>query len=150
MNGKYPEKAAVRLLLCMVFCGGCVTDRQIRTYEPYSTNAVISGTVKVEQHYGPPNYGLTPETDSIARPYILFLDEPVRLYGDYEPMGDGDPYILDVLIHEVHLVPRRGMKIHDGDWYKLRGQFFAAHSGHHHRDWLLDIFEVIKKDCDAE
>ncbi|MEE3627272.1 hypothetical protein UCD39_25365 [Nitrospirillum sp. BR 11752] len=49
-------------------------------YEPAVVE--LTGTVVVEDHYGPPNFGETPEEDAKLRVPMLRLDAPVDVAGD--------------------------------------------------------------------
>jgi hypothetical protein len=49
-------------------------------YEPATVQ--LAGALETEEHFGPPNYGETPEQDAREIAYVLVLDRPVSVRGD--------------------------------------------------------------------
>ena len=55
-------------------------QQPVLRYEPAVVE--LSGTVKLERHYGPPNFGESPRTDAVYTVPILVLKTPVTVQAD--------------------------------------------------------------------
>jgi hypothetical protein len=101
----------------------------------------VEGVVKVEMHYGPPNYGETPATDTKENPFILYLDNPINVLqtsdsSDFDFTTNG--------VTKFQLVPKdpNSLKSLINKKVKVTGIFFGKHTGHHYTDVLMDLEKV--------
>lgn len=101
-----------------------------------SAPVTLEGDVRRERHYGPPNYGETPERDRIEEAVILRLRQP--LCASREPgaaCGGQD-------VHgSIHLVlSREGLAMASIEGcVAVTGPLFRAHTGHHRRAILMSV-----------
>lgn len=112
----------------------------------YEVPVTLRGLLRGGFAYGPPNYGMHPETDSFQTPIFLTLDEPI----DAEPspdQGEGPWAGAHRGVTEVQIAPtdhkERPRKYPDFEPYlgavvEITGRLFPAHTGHHHRSVLLE------------
>src|SRR5262249_54850645 len=82
--------------------------------------ATVTGTIHLEKHFGPPNYGENPDTDQIEWAAILRLDQPFTFHS-----SDG----INVAVSEVQLI---GFKqVSEGKHLTCKGHLDEASTGHH-------------------
>lgn len=109
----------------------------------YETPVALSGVVTFEDHFGPPNYGESPETDAHETAYILNLLAPMDVVGgnsdDINPDNFDRVTQIQMTASEVTL-----RKIALKHWEKVtvRGRLFERHTGHHVRDVLIFVDAV--------
>ncbi|MGD8326630.1 MAG: hypothetical protein PVF65_06915 [Sphingomonadales bacterium] len=85
---------------------------------PWDTEITLEGPVVVEERYGPPNYGETPETDQ--KKLVTFLRHE-----------DGDVQLI-----------LRGVVIKQGSCQRVTGTIFEGQSGHHYANAVIDVRKV--------
>lgn len=109
---------------------------EIAEFTFWPSESVISGVMKLEQHFGPSNYGENPETDQIEHTCILFLDQPISVKVTIKP----DELNVDTVASEVHLISYSdsSFKCEDNIRVTVKGQFLTSHTGHH-RSLLLFV-----------
>jgi hypothetical protein len=112
------------------------TTLQDYYFEP--TVSTISGTLKVELYYGPPNFGESPETDAKEYSYILYPDKTINV------IQTSDSIDFDVTtkgIIKFQLAPMGQLLLHlfVDKRITVTGQFFGMHTGHHHTDVLMTV-----------
>ena len=110
-------------------------------FEP--TVSTISGTLKVELYYGPPNYGESPETDTKEYSYILYPDKSTNV------IQTSDNISFDETtkgITKFQLAPTDEVSLHSlvNKRIRVTGQFYGAHNGHHHTDVLMFVSKAEK------
>jgi hypothetical protein len=96
----------------------------------------IYGNIKLQEFYGPPNFGETPELDTIEQYYILELYEPITFVKGEEI----------VTVEEIQLLFPNGIKKEiDTDWgYIIDGKLYFAETGHHHTPVILFVDRIIE------
>jgi hypothetical protein len=96
----------------------------------------IYGNIKLQEFYGPPNFGETPELDTIEAYYILALYEPITFVKDGET----------VTVEEIQLLFPHGIKKEiDTNWeYIIDGKLYFAETGHHHTPVLLFVDSIAE------
>ena len=114
-------------------------------YEPAVVN--LSGTVKVEIHYGPPNFGRSPRSDAVQRVPILVLDRPVTVEGSLPRNGEriavnADTYRNVNRIQLVFVPANRAPAGLDGERVSVSGTLFEKVSGENFTDVLLSVQAV--------
>jgi len=101
----------------------------------------LQGVLVIEKHFGPPNYGEGPN-DREAMVPVLRLAAPVSVRGS--PASDINQ--SDVTgVWAVQLVADWGIKDFEefaNRSMSVRGSLFAAHTGHHYFDILMQVNEV--------
>ena len=107
----------------------------------------VTGTLITDTFYGPPNYGKTPETDRVEKPYILKLDKPIEIVGDIAAATgvDGHGKLSTTTVSRIQLAGKFDVKQAKrviGERVSLSGSFFPAHTGHHHTPMLLDCIHM--------
>ncbi len=99
----------------------------------------LSGKVKLQTFFGPPNFGENPDTDSRETQAILLLEKPVCVEAnpkDYEEAEQNQ--------REVTLVPlgKENLKDYEGKQILVLGTLYHAHTGHHHTPVLIEIKRI--------
>ena len=109
------------------------------SYEP--SVSVITGIIKVKTFFGPPGYGESPETDAKEKVFILELTNLINLVEDKD---DNTFNLAQSNISEVQLTSTSDITFTDyiGKNVRLTGGFFAAHTGHHFTDVLMDVAQI--------
>jgi hypothetical protein len=105
--------------------------------------STISGTLKVELYYGPPNFGELPETDAKEYSYILYPDKTINV------IQTSDSTDFDVTtkgITKFQLAPMGQLSLHPYIDKRIivTGQFYGKHTGHHHTDVLMTVSKAKK------
>ena len=70
-----------------LLAGAAYVDEQMLRYEPSVVN--LTGTVRMEQHYGPPNFAPGSRLETVP---VLVLARPVTVQGNPGGPVDGDSY----------------------------------------------------------
>ena len=101
----------------------------------------LTGTLVLEEYFGPPGFGEDPKTDSRELYAILVLDAPVSVEG--VPADLIDKTYPDV--RWVQLV--RGIADPPFSPYQsmhviVSGTLYGRHTGHHHTDVLLIVQSI--------
>ena len=128
---------------CCFFVAGCMKGKSV-VYDLDAPSVTLVGTLTVESHHGPPDYGETPETDAIERPYILVLDRPVTVVGDTAAAigADNPGTISRIKVSKVQLAgvlycdPTKNLV---GKRIQATGRLFPRHTGHHYTRILMDV-----------
>lgn len=109
-------------------------------YEPSIVE--LSGKLVSENHYGPPNFGETPEIDLKETIAILVLDNPISVLA--EPRGGAN---LDSFagVSRIQLIgaSARNLLALTNQHVTLRGTLFEKENGEHYTDVLMNIVEII-------
>ncbi|WP_432405710.1 DUF4431 domain-containing protein [Wukongibacter sp. M2B1] len=105
--------------------------------------SILEGILITRMYYGPPGFGENPQEDKKEYPFILQLDQPIKV-SDTED----DEFNLDASdISEVQLVvSKENIKIikeYKNKHLKVEGTFFSAHTGHHHTKVLLHVSKIL-------
>ena len=90
----------------------------------------LMGTVAIMQYYGPPNYGETPEIDTIEKCPVLTLQNPFAI-----TIGG-----KEVCIRYIQIIPDQRLTHYPfiaGRSYVIKGKIFLAQTGHHHTEAVL-------------
>lgn len=104
----------------------------------------LEGTLITKLYYGVPNYGENPETDQKEYPYILVLDEPIKV----KLSSYTDDSRETIEISEIQLVPiekniQEYISQNLDEYIKIQGSFFRAMTGHHHTEILFEVKKVL-------
>ena len=112
------------------------------SYEP--SVARLSGTLVVEDHYGPPNFGETPDVDKVEKTLILRLDKHVVVRARTGDSVNGDTFDD---VSSVQLIST-GMKLTDqiGRHVTLEGTLFEKQNGEHFTDVLLSVRKFVPEE----
>jgi len=104
-------------------------------YEP--AKSVLAGTVRIEEHFGPPNYGENPETDRVERVYVLTLSSPISVEANENDELNSTTY------HDISRIQLTGdieaikFSIYVNRRVRLTGTLFQGITGHHYTDVLM-------------
>lgn len=58
----------------------CDSGSRLVAYAPVEVR--LEGVVRIDEHFGPPNFGEDPEHDSVLQVPILLLETPIDIMGD--------------------------------------------------------------------
>lgn len=97
----------------------------------------LMGTVAIVQYYGPPNYGETPEIDSIEKYPVLTLHKPFAITIEGKKL----------CIRSIQIIRSQRLmqyRFIEGRNYAIEGKIFLALTGHHHTETVL-FAETIKE-----
>jgi len=108
-------------------------------YEPEIS--VLSGILRSQWFYGPPNYGETPKTDKKETCYILILDSPIDvLSGEKDEFNKTERSITDiqlVILDYAPFHPYLNQRI------EVSGKLFHSETGHHHTKVLMEDVKIL-------
>ena len=113
-------------------------------YEPAVVE--LSGTVTLEEHFGPPGFGEDPKTDAVELIAVLVPDAPVSVEGDRAGEGFNETTYTDV--RRLQLV--RGytdppFSPYAGKHVVVSGTLYEGFTGHHHTDVLVRVESLAVK-----
>jgi len=99
----------------------------------------LSGKVKLQTFFGPPNYGENPDTDSRETQAILLLGKPICVEANRK-----DDEEAEQNQREVTLVPfgKENLKDYEGKQIMVQGTLYRAFNGHHHTPVLIEIKHI--------
>ena len=134
---------AFALIVAVAMAGGA-EDTSVRRHvvpeaPEESASVTLEGDVMRERHYGPPNYGETPDEDRIEEAVILRLRQP--LCAPREPGAACGGQDVHGSIHLVLSRERLGTASIEG-CVVVTGPLFRAYSGHHRRAILMAVDRV--------
>lgn len=128
--------------------GDLITDKQLENkvethfYEPLTSK--LSGVIKVENHFGPPNYGEEPQTDLKLQSYMLHMDKPIRV--ELNPETTSYTEFIDPVenIMVIQLNPAHGIKLaqHVNKKVFLTGTLFKSHTGYHISEVVMQVEKI--------
>ncbi len=106
--------------------------------------SIVEGTLITRLHYGPPGYGEDPDKDEKRYPFILQLDEPIKVIAEDTDMINSS--ISDV--SEIQLVLMGDSYVEMAKQYKnkhmkVQGTLFSAFTGYHHTEVLIVVDKVL-------
>lgn len=106
--------------------------------------SIIEGTLITRLHYGPPGYGEDPDKDEKEYPFILLLDDPIKVIAE-----DTDTINSSTSdVSEIQLVLKGSFYVDMAKQYKnkhikVQGTLFSAFTGHHHTEVLIVVDEIL-------
>ena len=102
-------------------------------YEPYVVR--VTGKLLTEPHYGPPNFGETPDEDQKLDVPVLILSHAVDVCGDPTSATDQDTVrnVRKVQVVAVHLK----LKAFIGRQVSLIGHLYEAFTANHYTKVLI-------------
>ena len=87
----------------------------------------ISGLLRSELHWGPPNFGEEPSTDSRFVAWVVQLDKPVPVRGKVNVSGKNVANILEFGISvDLGSSARDELRVLDGQMALITGKLWAA------------------------
>jgi Domain of unknown function (DUF4431) len=111
-------------------------------YEPAVVE--LTGTVVLDEYFGPPGFGEDPKTDSRELYAILVLDAPVSVEG--VPGDLIDKTYPDVRrVQLVRGADDRPFSPYQGMHVVVSGTLYGRHTGHHHTDVLLIVQSIAAR-----
>lgn len=125
-------------LLVMLALSGCCAAKQLAE----QSQIQVHGKIVQKDFPGRPNYSSVAEGDELERCWILLLDAPFESkWQSTSPATD-----LPVGATEMQLVlndkQHKQIRQFIGKRIRVTGECFAAHTGHHHTDWLMAVSEL--------
>ena len=117
------------------------TEAAALRYEPSVVE--LTGTVALEEHFGPPGFGEDPQSDAREVIAVLILDMPVSVEGDPPNVGFNQTSYANV--HRIQLV--RGhtdppFSPYAGKHVAVSGTLYEGFTGHHHTDVLISVQSI--------
>jgi len=108
-------------------------------YEPEVV--AVTGVLTRKVFPGPPNYESIQQGDQEETGFYLEPSSPVCMMGSRNPAKDDNGPIAEVRLIQLVLdsVGYARLRPHLGQQITLRGQLFAAFTGHHHAPLLLAV-----------
>ncbi len=124
------------VLGCLLGIQGGLAPERLR-YEPAIVQ--LSGKVIVQDHYGPPNFGETPQTREKVP--ILELNRSIATEADEKGSINRDAFSN---VSRVQLIGLRTLSAvaPAGRHVRLQGTLFEKHTGHHYTDVLMNVQQV--------
>ena len=114
-------------------------DEPVLRYEPAVVH--LTGTVRLEQHYGPPNFAPGSRMEAVP---VLVLARPVTVQGNAGSPADGDSYQHVTRIQLVLARPGGSSELsaYAGKHVQASGHLFEKVSGENFTDVLLDVQQI--------
>ena len=133
------------IILLTLFCGASMREsvQQEKVYYFEPDTSFVTGILKQEVYFGPPNYGENPKTDSKEKQYVFYPNKPISVLS--KPNTKQDSYNTTTKnIKSFQLVNTRNISLskYINKKIKISGTFFGAHTAHHHTKILLDIVKI--------
>lgn len=111
-----------------------------KTDYAYHETVVITGKLSIETFFGAPGFGENPATDEKEEEYLLLLEKPINVIGPETPAGDSEESKYNITkIQLLYNKDSIDMGRYLGSSVVLTGDFFGAHTGHHHTDVVMDV-----------
>jgi hypothetical protein len=128
--------AAVMVFVSLVGIATARADTVLH-YEP--ATVTLTGTVRLEQHFGPPNFGENPRTDQRVQVAILVLDAPVDVEGNR--VAPGQPPLDTTTYRRVQRVQLIGANAAtlNGRHVSASGKLFEKIAAGQYTDVLLQV-----------
>jgi len=124
-----------------LFASAAHADEQILQYEPSVVG--LTGVIRMERHYGPPNFGASPKTDLVETVLILILDKPVTVQGNPRSPADSDSFAHVTRVQLVVAGPGgNDLTGFLGKHIVAKGRLFEKVSGENFTDVLLDVQQI--------
>ena len=124
----------------LVACAAAQPARQAvcLTYEP--AEVTLTGRITLVQHFGPPNFGETPELDKRIDVPLLALSAPVDVCGDATSELNAD---TEVAVREVQLLGDDNVgERWNNQSVRISGTLSHAQTGYHFTKVLLTIQRI--------
>lgn len=109
-------------------------------YEP--SVVCLTGEVSVEQRFGPPNYGETPDIDERVDVPILHTVQPFAVRGDPSSETNTESFSGLDSVQLVFLHDLDKARSFDGRKVTVHGSLSTAESGHHFTNVILIVTRV--------
>jgi len=115
-----------------------IADR-VFFYEP--SVSTVNGIITKEVHYGPPNFGENPETDSKDTIYVVALIKKISVYPsrDTEKENSNTDSLFNIDKMQVIGLDKKTLENNIGKEVKLTGTLFEAISGNHYTKVLINV-----------
>jgi len=122
-----------------LLAGTAHADEQVLRYQPAVVH--LTGTVRMEQHYGPPNFAPGSRIETVP---VLVLMRPVTVRGNPGSPADGDSYQNVTRIQLVLAEPggNNALSAYAGTRVQATGRLFEKVSGENFTDVLLDVQQI--------
>lgn len=122
---------------------GVVDLEVVKEYYFEPNVSIIEGTLITRLHYGPPGYGEDPDNDKEEYPFILQLDDPIKVIAEDTDVFNSD--ISNVLEIQLVLNPEEVeiIKQYKNKRIKIQGTLFSAFTGHHHTEVLIVVDKIL-------
>lgn len=102
----------------------------------WQKQTTLQGSIKKEIHFGPPNFGETPEEDTITHIFFLQLKEEINIRGQSQVLPFG--------LSSVPRVQLLGSNISELSCANVSGYLFEGISGHYLSEALMDVSSIQK------
>lgn len=108
-------------------------------YEP--KEVYLTGFLKLEKGYGPPNYGADPAHDQRVSYYVLKLAAPINVKGDpFDEMNSEtvkNVRVIQIVYDKLDRISKlKNKKV------GIKGTLFKGFTGHHYTDILITVKEI--------
>lgn len=131
--------SAAFLAVVMLFGGRTSVAAESYHYGPEVVH--LSGVVVLEVHYGPPNFGENPKTDTKGKYPILVLDKPITVIGDPNDEIDRTTYENVKRIQLARVNPALAIPV--GRPVTVEGTLYESFTAHHYTDVLLLLTSLV-------
>ncbi|SDY46937.1 protein of unknown function [Proteiniborus ethanoligenes] len=122
-----------------------VTDSEVvKEYYFEPKVSIVEGTLITRLHYGPPGYGEDPDNDEKRYPFILQLDDPIKVIAE-----DTDVFNSSISdVSEIQLVLKGAPYVDMAKQYKnkrikIQGTLFSAFTGYHYTEVLIVVDKIL-------
>jgi len=138
MNAPLPSRLSWWLLLILACVAGCRGPASAHfRYEPAIVE--LSGTVSMQEAFGPPGYGETPAQDRREKYLLLTLDTPICVTGDpasaANAQGESNVKAVQMVYGVNHPFQQEWVNRH----VSVTGTLSHAVTGHHRTPVLVQV-----------
>lgn len=137
LKRKYLGLAIISAFI-FLFTGANIPSQQHKKYKYEPTVSVLTGKLKFESFWGPPNFGEDTTADRRETMAILYLDKPIDLAG----VANDEFNIARTGVSRIQLIHERNLKNYVGKEITVKGTLFGAHSPHHRTEVLLNMMQI--------
>lgn len=117
------------------------TIQQKKKYKYGPAISVLTGKLKFESFWGPPNFGEDTTIDRKETMAILYLQKPIDIAHDTSDEFN----VAQTGISRIQLIHERNLKNYVGKEITVKGTLFGAHSPHHRTEVLLNMMTISSK-----
>lgn len=125
----------------LIGLGSCVSNSSACT--PTETDGVrLRGTIRIEEHFGPPNFGETPEIDERRRVAILYLDRRLSVCPSATETVHQDGLVG---VTKVQLALPTSVKAAAGTEVEAAGKLVRSENAFHYTDVVMLVDHLTVK-----
>ncbi|MEA3031526.1 MAG: hypothetical protein QOJ53_592 [Sphingomonadales bacterium] len=125
-------------MLTILVATGLLTARGCIDLRGPGSEVSLRGRLTLETFPGPPNYESVRRGDAAEHAYILEMERDICI-DDGGEFADPEERFRHVQLYSARRPQRQLLSAARGQWVRVRGAGFGAHTGHHHASLVVDV-----------